>query len=310
VLACATVRFRNQEPPLVPHGFGAIFKWAVVDRILGRRRRTPKRAPVPVVEPDRAALSAAAPALTWVGHATWLVQLAGQRVLTDPVWSNKLGPGVHRNVAPGLPLEEARPTVVVVSHNHRDHLDAPTIDRLGREPVYVVPAALGRFFRKRGCARVVELGWWETTDVDGLRVTLVPSQHWSQRGLFDRNDTLWGGFVLEGDGKRVYFAGDTAYFGGFRAIGERFPGLDAALLPIGAYEPDWFMRKQHMGPDDALRAFADLGARLLCAMHWGTFKLTDEDLLEPPAMLDRLRREGGFDADAVWVAAIGETRAL
>lgn len=310
MLACATVRFRNDESPQLPPGFGAVFKWAVIDRVLGRRRRTPRRAPVPVVEPDRTVLASAGPALTWVGHATWLVQLGGHRVLTDPVWSAKLGPGIHRNVAPGLALDEARPTVVVVSHNHRDHLDAPTIARLGPEPTYVVPAALGHFFRKRGCPRVVELDRWQSTDLDGLRVTLVPSQHWSQRGLLDRNDTLWGGFVLEGDGKRVYFAGDTAYFGGFRAIGERFPSLDAALLPIGAYEPAWFMRRQHMGPDDALRAFADLGARLLCAMHWGTFKLTDEDLLEPPAMLDRLRREGGVAAEAVWVAAIGETRAL
>lgn len=310
MLASSIVRFRNQEPPLVPNGYGAIFKWAVIDRVLGRRRRTPKRAPMPTTEPDRSLLAAAGPALTWVGHATWLVQLGGQRVLTDPVWSAKLGLGVRRNVPPGLPLDEARPTVVVVSHSHRDHLDAPTIDRLGAAPVYVVPKALGRFFRKRGCAQVVELDWWEATDVEGLRVTLVPSQHWSQRGLLDRNETLWGGYVLEGDGKRVYFAGDTAYFGGFRTIGERFPAIDAALLPIGAYEPEWFMRKQHMGPHDAVQAFGDLGARLLCAMHWGTFKLTDEDLLEPPAVLDRVRREAGIADDSVWVAAIGETRAL
>jgi L-ascorbate metabolism protein UlaG (beta-lactamase superfamily) len=304
------MKYKNTEPPYTPHGFSTVWKWAVADKVWGRRRQSPRRVAVPVVPPDESLLAAPVPSLTWVGHATWLVRLAGRTLVTDPNWSTSLGPGITRNVPPGVPLERARPDIVLISHNHRDHLDAPTIDRLGPTPTYIVPAGLGAFFRRRGCAKVIELDWWADAVVDGVRVTFVPSQHWSQRGIADRNDTLWGGFVASAGGKSVYFAGDTAYFGGFRAIGERFPGIDAALLPIGAYDPEWFMRVQHMHPDDALRAFLDLGARLFCAMHWGTFKLTDEPLDEPPILLEQARAREQVPRDKVWIPAIGESRAL
>lgn len=303
------MRYRNLEPPHEPQSMGAVLKWALVDRVAGRRRRSPRRAEVPCVAADLARIDQA-PSLTWVGHATWLVCMAGQRVVTDPVWSTSIGPGITRNVPPGVALEQAAPSVVLVSHNHRDHLDAPTIARVGDKATYVVPQNLGSFFRKRGLSRVHELDWWQRVTIGNLAVTFVPSQHWSQRGPLDRNETLWGGYVIEGHGHAVYFAGDTAFFGGFRTIGERFPGLDAALLPIGAYDPQWFMRRQHMNPDDAVAAFRDLGARLLCAMHWGTFKLTDEPLDEPPRLLEEARRREGIAAEQVWVAAIGETRGL
>lgn len=303
-------RYRNTEPPYDPRGFGEVFKWAVGDRLTGRRRRAPRRAEVPVVEPDRALIDSDRPSLTWVGHATWLIRMAGHRVVTDPVWSQSLGPGLGRNVPPGLPLADARPDVVLISHNHRDHLDAPTIKQIGPKAVYVAPEGLGGFFRKRGMPEVVELAWWQRQTIGDLTVTLVPSQHWSQRTPFDQNRTLWGGYVVEGSDRAVYFAGDTAYFGGFREIGERFPGIDAALLPIGAYDPEWFMRSQHMNPDDAMAAFLDLGARILCAMHWGTFKLTDEPLNEPPERLLEARDREGVAEDKVWIAAIGESREL
>lgn len=304
------MRFRNLEPPHEPQSMGAVLKWALVDRVAGRRRRSPRRAEMPRVEPDLARIGQDAPSLTWVGHATWLACMAGQRVVTDPVWSTSIGPGITRNVPPGVTLEQAAPTVVLVSHNHRDHLDAPTIERIGGNAIYIVPQGLGRFFRKRGYAQVHEVDWWQSVALGDLQVTFVPSQHWSQRGPLDRNDTLWGGFVVQGQGRTFYFAGDTAFFGGFRTIGERFPGIDAALLPIGAYDPQWFMRRQHMNPDDAVAAFRDLGARLLCAMHWGTFKLTDEPLDEPPRLLEEARQREGIAAEQVWVAAIGETRGL
>jgi L-ascorbate metabolism protein UlaG (beta-lactamase superfamily) len=305
------MRYRNLEPPYEPQPLSRVLKWAVGDKLRGKRRRSPKRFPeMKVVEPDHALLASDAPSLTWVGHATWLIRLGGHSILTDPVWSESLGPGISRNVRPGISLEEARPSVVLVSHNHRDHLDAPTIRRIGAAPTYVVPAGLGRFFTRRGADKVVELDWWAHTQLGGLTIHFVPSQHWSQRGAADKNETLWGGFVLEAGGARIYFAGDTAYFEGFREIGRRFPGLEAALLPIGAYDPEWFMRVQHMNPEDAVNAFRSLGARLLCAMHWGTFKLTDEPLDEPPRVLEEIRRREQIPADRVWVAAIGESRRL
>jgi L-ascorbate metabolism protein UlaG (beta-lactamase superfamily) len=288
-----------------------VLKWAVADRLRGKRRKSPKRfLDMKVVEPDHELIASRAPSLTWVGHATWMVRLGGRTILTDPVWSESLGPGIVRNVRPGISFEEARPDVVVVSHNHRDHLDAPTIRRLGGGPTYVVPAGLGSFFTRNGAEKVVELAWWSKTEVGDLSIHFVPSQHWSQRGPTDKNDTLWGGFVLECERKKVYFAGDTAYFEGFREIGRRFPDIDAALLPIGAYDPEWFMRVQHMNPEDAVHAFQSLGARLLCAMHWGTFKLTDEPLDEPPRLLVEICEREQVPSEKVWIAAIGESRAL
>jgi L-ascorbate metabolism protein UlaG (beta-lactamase superfamily) len=305
------MRYRNLEPPYEPQPLSRVLKWAVGDKLRGKRRTSPKRFPeMKVVEPDRALLASDAPSLTWVGHATWLIRLGGHNVLTDPVWSESLGPGITRNVRPGITLDEARPSVVLVSHNHRDHLDAPTIRRIGAGPTYVVPAGLGKFFTSKGADKVIELEWWGHTQLGELTIHFVPSQHWSQRGPADKNETLWGGFVLEAGGERVYFAGDTAYFQGFGEIGRRFPGLAAALLPIGAYDPEWFMRVQHMNPEDAVNAFRSLGARLLCAMHWGTFKLTDEPLDEPPRLLEEIRRREEIPADRVWVAAIGESRRL
>ena len=305
------MKYRNLQAPFEPQPLSNVLKWAVGDKLLGKRRRSPDRFPeMKVVEPDRRLIATGAPSLTWVGHASWLIRLGGQAILTDPVWSTSLGPGITRNVRPGIDLGEAAPTLVVVSHNHRDHLDGPTIRRLGSKPTYVVPEGLGSFFRKKGVDKVIELPWWGSTEVGGLKINFVPSQHWSQRGPTDKNDTLWGGFVLEGDQKKVYFAGDTAYFEGFGEIGRRFPGIDAALLPIGAYDPEWFMRTQHMNPEDAVNAFKDLRAHLLCAMHWGTFKLTDEPLDEPPRLLEEIRERELLSADKVWVAAIGESRAL
>ena len=303
------MKYHNLEPPDLPPRIDAVWKWAVVDKFMGRRRQSPHHVRVPTAVPDEALIAGTEPSLTWIGHATWLIRLGGRTILTDPNWSSSLGPGISRNVEPPLPLDRFKTDIVLISHNHRDHLDAPTVKKLGAAPIYVVPEGLGDFFRKRDFPQVIELPWWQTVDLQGLKITFVPAQHWSQRGLFDRNRSLWGGFVVEKEHK-VYFAGDTAYFNGFQEIGRRFPAIDAALLPIGAYDPEWFMRQQHMNPEDALRAFLDLGARLLCAMHWATFKLTDEPLDEPAALLEQERGRGPISIDRIWVPAVGESRRL
>jgi len=277
-----TFRFRNLDGS-GPVPFARVLRWMVLDRLTGRRRRSPARAPVPEVTPDVEVLRRPpleGLRLTWLGHASWLVQGAGTSVLIDPA----LGPRISiitRNAGPGLRVDQLpRIDASLVTHNHYDHLDLPTLHAVGAPVV----TGLGTRPTLKGLP-CTELAWWDRMNVGGLTVSFVPGQHWSRRGLGDINEALWGGFVVETADARVYHAGDTAYFSGFQDIGRRFPGLDAALLPIGAYDPEWFMRSQHMNPGDATQAFLDLGARLLVPMHWGTFKLTDEPLDEPPKLL-------------------------
>jgi L-ascorbate metabolism protein UlaG (beta-lactamase superfamily) len=248
--------------------------------------------------------------LTWIGHATALIQAGGMSILTDPIFSETIS-GFFRRLAPPGVLGWLLPRidVVVISHNHRDHLDEDSVVALGPRTVYVVPLGMAPWFRRRGLWRVIELDWWETTEIPGPRggravITMVPAQHWSTRELTDRNKSLWGGYVIDAGGRRFYFAGDTGYPAAFEQIGARFPDLDYALLPIGAYEPRWFMKPQHMSPEEAAQAFRELGARTLVPIHWGTFHLTDEPMAEPPR---RLRAALGDDADRILELAIGES---
>ena len=305
-------RFRNLDGSYA-QPFGNVLRWAVVDKLLGRRRRSPDRAPVPRVEPDAALLAEPPPPgrparLTWLGHASWLVQLDGVSLLIDPVLGDSIAGTIRRNVAPGLsPSNLPRVDASLVTHNHMDHLDVASL-RAASAPV-VAGRGLAPFFERRGMG-ATELDWWQGTSVGPVRVTFVPSQHWSRRGLLDTNATLWGGFVVEGSCARLYHSGDTAYFSGFTEIGRRFPQLDAAMLPIGAYDPGWFMEKQHINPEQAVQAFVDLGAAHFLAMHWGTFKLTDEPLLEPPQRLDAEWARRGLAPPAKHVLAVGETLAI
>ncbi|WP_163990259.1 MBL fold metallo-hydrolase [Pyxidicoccus caerfyrddinensis] len=303
------LRFKNLDGS-GPQSFDRVLKWAVGDKLTGRRRKSPDRAPVPRVEPDLALL-ATPPApgegarLTWLGHASWLVQLDGLSLLVDPVLRDAINVVIHRNVPPGVPVEKLPPiTASLVSHNHYDHLDLPTLKQVG------VPIVTGLGHTpvfKGSNLPVTELDWWQSTKLGPVTVHFVPSQHWSRRGLNDVNDMLWGGFVIEGSSARVFHSGDTAYFDGFKEIGRRFPGLDAALLPIGAYDPAWFMSRQHMNPEEAAQAFEDLGATRFLAMHWGTFKLTDEPLDEPPRRLDTEWTRRGWPRERVHVLPVGGT---
>jgi len=313
-LACLsmadTFRFRNLDGS-GPTPFRRVFRWMVLDRLTGRRRRSPARTPVPEVQPDVEALRRPpldGLRLTWLGHASWLVQGAGTSVLIDPVLGPRVSGFIRRNAGPGLTVEQLPPIdASLVTHNHYDHLDLPTLRAVGAPVV----AGTGTRANLEGLP-CTELAWWNRlhVGVGGLTITFVPGQHWSRRGLTDANEALWGGFVVEGGGARAYHAGDTAYFEGFREIGQRFPHLDAALLPIGAYDPEWFMRPQHMNPEDAVQAFVDLGARRLLSMHWGTFKLTDEPLDEPPRRLKTEWQRRGLPPEALFVLPIGASLAL
>jgi L-ascorbate metabolism protein UlaG (beta-lactamase superfamily) len=298
--------FKNTDGREPTIAIGSVLKWKMGQLFSGQSPKPAGPFETPRVDPSLEQLHAVQkPSLTWVGHATYLVQLRGKSILTDPLleslpmFPRHSPPGVHHSKMPKI-------DVVTVSHNHRDHLDVPSIKKLGKEPTYLVPLGLKKFFTDLGMPKVIELNWWEKTTIDGVEFMFVPSQHWSRRGPFDTNKTLWGGWVMYGE-KTVWHAGDTAYFDGFKEIGERAGQIDAALLPIGAYEPRWFMKNQHMNPHDAVQAFLDSKAHLFCAMHWGTFKLTDEPLSEPPQVLLDIWRERSLPAEKLFLAKLGES---
>lgn len=288
-----------------------LWRWRVADTLGGRRVKEDDPTYItPVRAPDLPLLASPAPSLTWIGHATFALRLGGKLIATDPVWCERMA--VVKRLAPvGVPLEQLPPVdIVTVSHNHYDHLDAPTIARLGDGPLYLTPLGNGRWLRKAGATNVVELDWWQSHTAGDVEITLVPARHWSMRMPWNRNDALWGGFVYRSKEGVAYHSGDTALFDGFTEIGRRMGPIDWAMLPIGAYEPRWFMEPQHMNPEDAAEAFVRLGARTLCAMHWGTFKLTDEPLGEPPRRIRKVFAERGLAEDRLWVFDIGETHAL
>lgn len=275
----------------------------------------------PVLAPDAAALAAnrLAPTLTWIGHSTFLLQVDGVNVLTDPHFTLRASPlsfaGPRRHTPVPMPLEKLPPIdIVVISHNHYDHLDRDTVRHLntqpGGAPLFLVPLGLKRWFADQGIARVTELDWWDRHDHAGLALHLTPIQHWSQRTLWDRNRTLWGSWVIDHPSLRVYFGGDFGYSRDLADIGARFGPFDLALLPIGAYEPRWFMQVMHVNPDEAVQAHRDLRARHSVGMHWGTFRLTDELLDEPPRKLDHALARAGLSAADFSVMRHGETRRL
>ena len=321
--------FRNPWPGSAPQGLRGVLKWKLVDPWMHPRPRVsasavPTIARVPVVRP-RVPIDQAV--LTWVGHATFLIQIGGQNVLTDPMWSERASPvrfaGPRRWVPPGIPFD-ALPQVdaVLLSHNHYDHLDDRTVRRLAaRHPGarWLAPLGVAPFLLERGARDVLELDWWEETRLGPLAIGCTPAQHFSARGFRDRNRTLWCGWSLAAPERQVFFAGDSGYHPDFPAIGDRFGPFHAALLPIGAYEPRWFMRPVHMNPEEAVQAFRDLQRShppvpgrpaVMVGMHWGTFKLTDEPMDEPPARARRAWQATGLDPAHLWLLAPGESRAL
>jgi L-ascorbate metabolism protein UlaG (beta-lactamase superfamily) len=253
-------------------------------------------------------------ALTFVNHITYLLQFRGLNVLTDPVWSERASPvqwaGPRRVRAPGLAFEALpRIDVVLVSHNHYDHLDLDTLRQLERnhQPLFLTGLGNRAFLEQHGLGQVRELDWWEDSRRGAGRFTFTPAQHWSGRGISGRNRTLWGGFVVEADGRKLFFAGDTGYWRHFRDLRARMGVMDVAMLPIGAYEPRWFMGEQHMNPEEAVRAHLDLEARLSIGTHYGCFRLTDEGIDDPLRALDAARRRHDVPAERFRAPETGET---
>jgi L-ascorbate metabolism protein UlaG (beta-lactamase superfamily) len=227
------------------------------------------------------------PSVTEVGHATFVIQWGGQVVVTDPFFGKRAALPA-RLVGPAFG-PEAIPdgAVVVLSHNHYDHLDAASIEALAPRCRFLCPLGLGEFLRKRGARDVIELDWWRTAEIGGTVFTLLPAQHWSRRFGMGWNETLWGSWLMERDGRKVYFGGDSGYFKGYREFGRRFPGIDVALIGVGAYAPRWFMHYAHMDVPETVRAFRELGARFLVPTQSGVLGLGDEPAARPALELER-----------------------
>jgi L-ascorbate metabolism protein UlaG (beta-lactamase superfamily) len=277
-------RFFNPDAPQT-RGFLQFIRWKVSSR--------PERSPAFVTDvapstPPRA-VEGSTVRVTLVNHSTVLLQQQGTNLLTDPVWSERVSPlswiGPHRRRSPGIRWEDL-PAIhlVLLSHNHYDHLDLPSLRKLAarREAEFVVPFRVARLLESQGIGPVHELDWGESIALRGLTIHCVPAVHFSSRGLFDRNRTLWCGYAIEAGARVLYFAGDTAYGDHFAAIRKRFGPPRLALLPIGAYEPRWMMSPVHMGPDEAVRAHQVLAAETSVAIHHGTFQLAD-DAIDTPA---------------------------
>lgn len=307
--------FRNTDPGLARPS--AWTRWSFLTRRLWQGMTAPRTFDPPRIANDGAMLRAALanPSITWVGHATLLVQIHSLNILTDPQWSERASPlsccGPKRFTPPGVAFEELpKIDVVVISHDHYDHLDLATVKRLAvaHDPLFLVPLGLKVWFAGIGINRVEELDWWQEREYQGVRFVCVPAQHFSQRTLWDGNRRLWASWAVIAPDRRLYFGGDTGYFSGFREAGARLGPFDVAALAIGAYLPPEMMKSVHTTPEEAVQAFVDLNARALLGIHWGTFDLADEPPGEPPGrMLAEMRRRG-ITPDRAWVFSIGETR--
>ena len=300
-------RFYNAEP--IEHGFGDLLRWMRTRDNHPWERIDTFDAPAP--PPPRVDEGVT---ITWVNHATVLIQSAGVNILTDPVFSQRVSPvswfGPRRYHPPGVAFADLPPIdVVLISHAHYDHLDRPTVERLveHHDPLFVAGLGLGAWLRDTGATRVATADWWEKVELPGpLALTATPARHWSRRGIFDRNKTLWASYWIDTPAGGIYFAGDTGMAPHFAHIRERLGAPRLALLPIGAYEPRWFMAQQHMNPADAVRAHEQLGAMQSIGIHFGTFKLSDEARDAPAAALAEARARAGLEPRDFIVPRFGE----
>jgi L-ascorbate metabolism protein UlaG (beta-lactamase superfamily) len=280
--------------------------------LLEPRTQWPARVDDPSRRPPD--LDGAAAVVTFIGHSTFLIQTTTGNILTDPMYSQRAGPlnliGPRRVRQPAVPFDALPPiSTVLLSHNHYDHCDLRTLRMLAKrfQPIVMTPVGNGALARSAGIHQVEELDWWQEAKTSAFPIVLTPAQHFSARTPFDRNRALWGGFVLLAGGRRIYFAGDTAYAGFFRDVGARLGPIDLALLPIGAYEPRWFMQSIHMNPAEAVQAHMDLEAAESVAMHFGTFQMTTEGIDEPPRALEDARRAKNVPPSRFRTLGFGES---
>jgi N-acyl-phosphatidylethanolamine-hydrolysing phospholipase D len=318
--------FKNNYSSIVNKSFGDFLRWRWEAWGIDKTPQTP----TPSIAADLAQLkSPKAPTVTWIGHAAALVQASGVNVLIDPIFSERASPiqlfGPIRAQPPGVAMADLpHIDAVLISHNHYDHLDRNSVAQLdekakaaGKKTLFLVPLGLKAWFNSIGIDSVVELDWWQNYKVKDVEFHLTPVQHWSARSVNDRSATLWGGWAVLGADFHWYYAGDTGYSRDFTDTANFFAGrqtvelgggFDLALIPIGAYEPRWFMSQQHVNPMESVRIHQDVGAKRSIGVHWGTFALTDEPLDQPPRDLAVARQALGVQDADFGILAIGESR--
>lgn len=313
--------FRNPWPAAAPHGIGGFFRWMLTR---SQRKSLDNSEHIRAKDPGNVSVDLTKPTITWIGHSTFLIQLSGLNVLTDPIWSQRASPvsfaGPRRLVPPGVALDSLPEIhITLLSHDHYDHLDDVTVRYLIRRfpsMHWLVPLGVAEFLTSRGAAAVTELDWWEVASLRGATFSCTPAQHFSGRFPWNRNATLWCGWAVRIQEKTVFFAGDTALHPEFDEIARRFGPFDMAILPIGAYDPRWFMHNVHMNPSEAVTAFVamqntnGLPGAVMVGSHWGTFRLTDEPVDEPPVLARRAWADANMAADRLWILDPGESRTL
>ncbi len=283
-------RFFNPWHEKLSGRFFHVLKWMFLSR---NPYREDKKRPVrfELARPDFERLDASSKDyLVWLGHSTVIIRINGKVVITDPVLWDVNFLIKRKTPLPVDPMRLPRIDYVLISHGHYDHLNARSVRFLKErfDPIFVSGRGFEGFFKSLKIRRHIGLDWWDEADLSGLRLVALPVQHWSKRSFFDTNKMLWAGFLLEWNGKRLCWLGDTGYYEGFKEIGERFGPVDVLLAPIGAYEPRWFMQWFHMNPEEAVKAARDVKARVLIPIHWGTFDLSDEPLWMPVARLKEI----------------------
>ena len=307
--------FKNNYIESIDKPLSALMKWQW-------NRETPEPISFPMAKNDPIFLdnNRSEPTLTWIGHSTLLLQFEGINILTDPHLTQRASPvsfaGPERYMKPGISIKDLpHIDLIVISHNHYDHLDRLTLEKINEKqsdkpPRIYVPLKQKNWFKKLDISNVVEMDWWEEQEFQDWKVHAVPVQHWSGRSLYDRNKVLWAGWVLEHPKFRFFFSGDTGYSKDFLNLRRKFESFDLAAIPIGAYSPRWFMEKAHVNPEEAVKIHKDINSRYSVAIHWGTFILTDEPVDEPPKLLEMALAKYGIPNEYFFVMQHGETRSL
>ncbi len=291
--------FKNTDEQLNEKTFGQFMSW-VFDG-----KESPARAIIETSNEWQQLTVNQSNYAVWIGHATYLINNGDINILTDPIFSERASPigftGPKRMIPPAMNLEDLpKIDAVVVSHNHYDHFDMWSLKKLHKlnpETVFMVPTGDKKRLIKAGLTHVFEMGWWDTKQISKTNFHFTPVQHWSKRGFFDRNKSLWGGWFMKTEDLSLYHAGDTGYSSDFQKTYERLGAPDYSFIPIGAYDPRWFMKDSHVNPEEAVKIALDLKTPHSFGMHWGTFILTDEPVAEPPIRLQQALKEQNLASD-------------